>query len=141
MPWSMRSTRSRPGAGRAWRPASVPVPTFARQTMGDLGVPVRVGSSFLPVVAGCIALVALMGSAAAAADCATEETALMKEESELPRLEVASPADRPITCITLETIIAFAGRLKAHVAHCPASSYTAIAADWEKTRADYGTRF
>src|ERR1700686_4640361 len=66
---------------------------------------------------------ALAGSAAAAADCTAEETALMKDESELPRLEVASPADRPITCITLETIIAFAGRLKGHAARCPASGY------------------
>jgi hypothetical protein len=84
---------------------------------------------------------ALTGSAAAAADCTAEETALMKDESELPRLEVASPADRPITCITLETIIAFAGRLKGHVAHCPASSYAQTAADWEKTRVDYAARF
>jgi hypothetical protein len=83
-----------------------------------------------------------VGSAAAAAiDCKAEEAALMKDESELPRLEVASPADRPITCITLETNIAFAGRLKAHVAHCPASSYVQSAADWEKTRIDYGARF
>ena len=80
-------------------------------------------------------------SAAAAADCTGEESALMKDESELPRLEAASPADRPITCITLETNIAFASRLKAHVAHCPASSYAQTAADWEKTRADYAARF
>jgi hypothetical protein len=84
---------------------------------------------------------ALTGSAAAAADCKTEEAALMKDETELPRLEVASPADRPITCITLETIIAFAGRLKGHVAHCPASSYVQSASDWEKTRVDYAARF
>jgi hypothetical protein len=84
---------------------------------------------------------ALADSAAAAADCKTEEAALMKDESELPRLEVASPADRPITCITLETNIAFAGRLKAHVAHCPASSYVPTASDWEKMRVDYGARF
>jgi opacity protein-like surface antigen len=84
---------------------------------------------------------ALCASAAAAADCTAEETALMKDESELPRLEVASPADRPITCITLETNIAFASRLKAHVAHCPASSYAQTAAEWEKTRADYAARF
>jgi hypothetical protein len=84
---------------------------------------------------------ALTGSAAAAVDCKAEEAALMKDESELPRLEVASPADRPITCITLETIIAFAARLKAHVAHCPASSYAPSAADWEKTRIDHAARF
>ena len=84
---------------------------------------------------------ALTGGAAAAADCKAEESALMKDESELPRLEVASPADRPITCITLETIIAFAGRLKGHVAHCPASGYVPSAAEWEKTRVDYAARF
>ena len=86
---------------------------------------------------------ALAGNAAAAPaiDCKAEEASLVKEESELPRLEVASPADRPITCITLETVIAFAGRLKTHVGHCPATSYTASAADWEKTRLDYVMRF
>jgi hypothetical protein len=76
-----------------------------------------------------------------AADCGSEEATLIKDEAELPRLEVASPADRPITCITLETIIAFAARLKGHVAHCPASSYVQSAPDWEKTRLDYATRF
>ena len=85
--------------------------------------------------------VALPESATAAVDCKVEETALMKDESELPRLEVASPADRPITCITLETIIAFAGRLKGHVAHCPASGYAQSAPEWEKTRVDYAARF
>lgn len=80
-------------------------------------------------------------SATAAADCTGEESALMKDESELPRLEAASPADRPITCITLETIIAFAVRLKAHVAHCPASSYARSATEWNKTRVDYAARF
>jgi hypothetical protein len=86
---------------------------------------------------------ALAGGAAAApaVDCKAEEAGLLKEESELPRLEVASPADRPITCITLETVIAFAGRLKTHVGHCPATSYTSSAADWEKTRVGYVMRF
>jgi hypothetical protein len=84
---------------------------------------------------------ALTGSAAAAVDCKAEEATLMRDETELPRLEVASPADRPITCITLETIIAFAGRLKGHVAHCPASGYAPTAPDWEKTRVDYAARF
>ena len=84
---------------------------------------------------------ALAGNAAGAADCKTQETALVKEESELPRLEVSSPADRPITCITLETIMAFAGRLKLHIARCPASGYVPAAAVWEKTRVDYSVRF
>ena len=95
-------------------------------------------AKLLIVLAWCAALT---GSAAAELNCKSEETALMKDESELPRLEVASPADRPITCITLETIIAFAGRLKSHVAHCPVSSYAQTAADWEKTRVDYAARF
>ena len=84
---------------------------------------------------------ALTGRAAAAADCAAAEATLLKDQSELPRLEVASPADRPITCITLETIMGFADRLKAHVAHCPSSSFVSATADWEKTRADYTKRF
>ena len=86
---------------------------------------------------------ALAGTAVAApaVDCKAEEDDLRKVESELPRLEVASPADRPITCITLETVIAFAGRLKTHVGHCPATSYAASAPDWEKTRVDYVIRF
>ena len=84
---------------------------------------------------------ALAGSALAAPDCKTEAAMLAKDESELPRLEVASPADRPITCITLETIIAFASRLKAHVAHCPDSSYAQSAGGWESTRIDYAKRF
>ena len=79
--------------------------------------------------------------AAGAPDCTAVEAALAKDEAELPRLEVASPADRPITCITLETIIAFAGRVKAHVARCPASGYAHSAADWESTRLDYVKQF
>jgi hypothetical protein len=84
---------------------------------------------------------ASIGHAAPAPDCKSEEAALAKDQADLPRLEVASPADRPITCITLETIIAFAGRLKVHVAHCPASSYFQSAGDWEMTRIDYVKRF
>jgi hypothetical protein len=76
-----------------------------------------------------------------APDCKSEEAALARDESDLPRLEVASPADRPITCITLETIIAFAGRLRAHVAHCPASDYAQSINGWEMTRIDYVKRF
>jgi hypothetical protein len=85
--------------------------------------------------------VPLIADAHAAADCQTEATSLAKDQAELPRLEVASPADRPITCITLETIMAFASRIKAHVAHCPASSYTPFATQWETTRLDYVKRF
>jgi hypothetical protein len=87
------------------------------------------------------AMPAASAAAAPTPDCKAEETLLLKDESELPRLEVASPADRPITCITLETVIAFAARLKTHVGRCPASGYATSAADWEKTRVDYGARF
>jgi hypothetical protein len=78
---------------------------------------------------------------AAPADCAAEAAVLVKDEGELPRLDVASPKDRPVLCITIETVIDFASRLKAHVAHCPGSSYVPAAADWEKTRIGYTKRF
>ena len=79
--------------------------------------------------------------AARALDCGAEAAALNKDESELPRLEVTSPADRPPYCITLETIMAFAGRLKAHVAQCPNSDYAPAVASWDKTRSDYSRLF
>ena len=74
-------------------------------------------------------------------DCGTEARILSKEQSELPRLDVASPRDRPPYCITLETIMAFALRVKAHVAHCPSSDYAAAVADWIKTQTDYSKLF
>ena len=49
----------------------------------------------------------------------------------MPRLEVASPADRPPYCITLETIMAFAGRVKAHAARCPKSDHAPAVAEWD----------
>ena len=79
--------------------------------------------------------------AAAAPDCATEAKVLSKEQSELPRLEVASPKDRPPYCITLETLMAFAGRVKAHLAHCPNSDFATAVADWGKTQTDYSRLF
>src|SRR6516165_9510889 len=78
---------------------------------------------------------------APAVDCGTEASTLSKQQSELPRLDVASPADRPPYCITLETVMAFALRVKAHVAHCPGSDYAAAVADWIKTQADYSKLF
>ena len=94
---------------------------------------------------GVTVLVAVLCGAAsragAATDCPAEAAALTKDQSELPRLEVASPADRPPYCITLETIIAFAGRVKAHVAHCPGSEFAAAAGSWSKTQADYARLF
>ena len=54
---------------------------------------------------------------------------------------MVSPADRPPYCITLETIMAFAGRLKAHVAQCPSSDYAPAVAEWDRTRTDYSKLF
>jgi hypothetical protein len=89
------------------------------------------------------ALLISLGSAAAAPaiDCATEAAVLTRDQSELPRLDVASPADRPPYCITLETLMPFAGRVKAHVARCPSSDYAAAVADWDKTRTNYAKLF
>jgi hypothetical protein len=79
--------------------------------------------------------------AAAATDCTTEAAALNRDQSELPRLDVASPRDRPPYCITIETIMAFAGRVKTHVAHCPNSDFAQAVTEWDKTRADYSRLF
>jgi hypothetical protein len=79
--------------------------------------------------------------AAPAPDCTTEAAALTRDQSELPRLEVASPVDRPPYCITLETIMSFAVRVKAHVAHCPSSDYAPTVPEWDKTRTDYSKLF
>lgn len=79
--------------------------------------------------------------AAPVADCSTEAAALIREESELPRLEVASPRDRPPYCITLETIMAFAGRVKAHAARCPQPDHAPAVAEWDKRRAEYSRLF
>jgi len=78
---------------------------------------------------------------AAASDCSAEAAVLARDQSELPRLDVASPADRPPYCITLETIMSFAGRVKAHVAHCPNSELAQTIAEWDKTRSDYSKLF
>jgi hypothetical protein len=93
--------------------------------------------------AACLAglVISCWPPVASAADCTIEAALLAKEQSELPRLDVASPADRPPYCITLETLMAFAGRVKAHVAHCPSSNYAATLADWAKTRIDYAKLF
>jgi hypothetical protein len=90
---------------------------------------------------GAAPLPAVPAAAAPAGDCASEAAALGREEGELPRLDVASPADRPPYCITLEANIAFVGRVKAHVARCPGSPYAASASAWEKRRADYAKLF
>src|SRR5262245_36275028 len=92
----------------------------------------------------CLAALLLCGAYAErtrALDCSAEAAALSKDQSELPRLEATSPADRPPYCITLETIMAFAGRVKAHVAQCPSSDHAPTVASWDKTRSDYSKLF
>jgi opacity protein-like surface antigen len=108
---------------------------LAKQAGGTLRMIVRVRALLVAVGA------AVMASAAAAADCASEAAVLVKEQAELPRLEIVSSADRPPYCITLETIIAFAGRVKAHVSHCPNSDYAQRVTEWDKTRVDYAKLF
>ncbi len=78
---------------------------------------------------------------AKAADCASEAAALGKEQTDLPRLEFSTPADKPPYCITLETLMAFAARVKAHATHCPDSEYALKLAEWEKTGANYSRLF
>jgi hypothetical protein len=87
---------------------------LAKQAGGTLRMIVRVRALLVAVGA------AVMASAAAAADCASEAAVLVKEQAELPRLEIVSSADRPPYCITLETIIAFAGRVKSQLGLRPA---------------------
>jgi hypothetical protein len=96
----------------------------------------------------CLTAVAVLWSegaplagAAPARDCTSEAKVLSKDQSELPKLDVTSPQDRPPYCITLETIMAFAGRVKAHVAHCPNSDFAAAAPEWAKTQTDYSKLF
>ena len=79
--------------------------------------------------------------AAPVLDCATEAAALLKEEADLPRLEVVSPADRPPYCITLDTIMAFAARVKAHAVALPAVGHAPAVAEWDRTRAKYAKLF
>ena len=86
-------------------------------------------------------LISSWHAAATTAECAVEAGMLAREQSELPRLEVASPADRPPYCITLETVMAFAGRVRTHVARCPNSDFAASAADWSRRRNDYARLF
>ena len=82
-----------------------------------------------------------VAAAAPAVDCAAEAAVLVREVFELPRLEVASPADRPPYCITLETIMAFAGRVKAHAARCPQSDRIPTVVEWDNRRTEYSRLF
>jgi hypothetical protein len=93
----------------------------------------------------CLAALAIVfsqsGRDAPVVDCRTEAQILSRAQSELPRLDVASPHDRPPYCITLETIMAFAGRVKAHVGRCPNSEFAAGLPEWTKTQTDYSRVF
>ncbi len=117
---SRRRNRHCVAAERPFARASTPI-AFARGTL--------------------IALATMIAPAAAAVDCAEEAQTLSQEEAQLPRLEIASPRDRPPYCITLETLMVFAGRVKLHVAHCPETNYAAAAAQWTKTQTDYSKLF
>jgi hypothetical protein len=100
--------------------------------------------ALLARAAACAAGILVFNGSAGAAPaihCATEAAALAREQSELPRLDVASPADRPPYCITLETIMAFAARVKTHAMRCPQSDHAPAAAEWDKTRSDYARLF
>src|SRR3954451_20710944 len=98
-------------------------------------------SSCLTALAVFLSAPGLMAGAASAHDCTTEAQVLGKAQSELPSLNVASPQDRPPYCITLETIMAFTSRVKAHVAHCPDSDYAAAIPDWLKRQSDSSKLF
>ena len=98
-------------------------------------------SACLTAVAVLLSQGASPAGTAPARDCTTEANILSRDQSELPKLEFASPRDRPPYCITLETNIAFAGRVKAHVAHCPGSDFAAAAVDWAKRQTDYSKLF
>jgi hypothetical protein len=74
-------------------------------------------------------------------ECGREAASIRKAETQLPRLEVAPPADQQIVCITLETNILFARRLAAHVAQCPRSPYAQKAEGWQRTGEQYAAQF
>ena len=74
-------------------------------------------------------------------DCGREAASIRKAETQLPRLDVAPPADQQIVCITLETNILFARRLAAHMAQCPRSPYARQAEGWQHTEEQYAAQF
>ena len=74
-------------------------------------------------------------------DCAREAASIRKAESQLPRLDVAPPADQQIVCITLETNMVFARRIAAHIAQCPRSPHARNAEAWQRTAAQYTAQF
>ncbi len=92
------------------------------------------------LVAGAAA--AFTSPAAAQSKSCTDEAARLKRaEAELPKLAVAPPEDKQIVCITLETNVLFARRLKAHLKNCPRSPYARSAHDWAQIEANYSGRF
>ena len=82
-----------------------------------------------------------MPAAAQGETCANEATRLRRAEAELPKLDVAPPDDKQIVCITLETNILFAQKLKAHLKQCPRSPYAKNAGDWSRLETSYASRF
>ncbi len=89
----------------------------------------------------CLGLGSALPAYAQSNDCSREAASIRKAETQLPRLEVAPPADQQIVCITLETNILFAKRLATHVAHCPRSPYARQAEDWQRTGEQYAAQF
>lgn len=93
-----------------------------------------------------LALFGLMPGAASAwaGDCAAETALLVRDESELPKVELANPLDTQNTCITLEVNLDFARRLAAHQARCPADAWSDKAPQWtakaERDKAAFAKR-
>ena len=101
--------------GRRWRPSNnLPAETCA-----------------LPADRGAGVMMAGMGLACRGCSCPVGAPARRRQPIARPKRRRsqtgtfgaapsrrASPADRPPYCITLETVMAFAGRVKAHVAQC-----------------------
>ena len=104
-------------------------------------LPMRMrGTGVTAVAVLWVGLVAA-GQSAPSRDCTEEAAALSNEQADLPRLDIASPRDRPPYCITLETLMAFSARAKAHIAQCPSSDYATAAADWLKSQPDFRKLF
>ena len=88
-----------------------------------------------------LGLAAALPAQAQRVDCNADAARIRKAEGELPRLEVAPPADKQIVCITLETNILFARRLAAHVKQCPRSPHARGAEIWQRTGSSYAAQF
>jgi hypothetical protein len=95
----------------------------------------------LGMLLAALALTVPTTAPAQLADCSSEAALIRRAEAELPRLDVAPPADRQIVCITLETNLLFAKRLSAHLAQCPRSPLAKSGGAWAKTGKDYTAQF